>query len=355
MPQIADWPPTRADAQHILNQHPDSLPEHIHTCKVCNDTYWGQPATNGRIRSFCSKRCYHKHRESSPSFKRYRVSPKGKAMRQKIMAKQNKSPEAKENALLRARQFSRWQRVVYTLDPSQKPQSPWATCSTPDCHNIPTKKRARSCSACMHDARVANRPNTWRNAGKPCVECSKPLQRYQGKFCSHTCSKRHLSRSKRKRNPEKYRNSKRLQRQRASAKKRATKLELQKSGAFIRPCNTCDEPFDSFSFKGKTPTFCSKRCQNKADHERRRARKRAAFIEVVSVKKLAKWQSWRCYLCKGIIDKDARSPHPKSLSLDHLVPLSLGGEHSYRNCAAAHLGCNSRKQAKAMNEQLKLV
>lgn len=276
-------------------------------------------------------------------------------MRRKVSDKHRQKPGVREKQLLQARQFARWQRVVYTLDPSQKPQSPWATCSTRDCHNIPTKKFAQSCSACLRDALVANRPNTWRNAGKPCVECSKPLQRYQGKFCSKTCSHRYLSRRQRKRNPEKDRNRKRLQRQRKSARKRAVKLQLQKAGAFIRSCNTCDEAFDSFSVKGKRPTLCSKRCRNKADHERRRARKRAAFIEVVSVKKLAKWQSWRCYLCKGIIDKDAKSPHPKSLSLDHLIPLSLGGEHSYRNCAAVHFGCNSRKQAKAMNEQLKLV
>jgi len=297
MPQIADWPPTRADAQHILNQHPAAPPQEIHTCKVCGDAYWGQRATNGRIRRFCSKRCYYKHNDSSPGFQRYRATPKGKAMRQKIMAKHQQKPEAKEKALLRARQFARWQQVVYTLDPSQKPQSPWASCSTSDCHNIPTKKMAHLCSGCLRDSQVANRPNTWRNADKPCkAGCGKQIGCYQQKTCGN---------------------------------KDCIKLLLRQ---------------------------CPKKKATRQRHKQaRRARKLAAFVEQVDVMVLCQQQDRDCWLCGGKIRLDKKAPHPKSLSLDHLVPLSLGGEHSYRNCAAAHFGCNSRKQAKAMNEQLKLV
>ena len=30
-------------------------------------------------------------------------------------------------------------------------------------------------------------------------------------------------------------------------------------------------------------------------------------------------------------------------TIDHIVPISLGGEHSYANCQAVHFMCNSKK------------
>jgi predicted nucleic acid-binding Zn ribbon protein len=88
--------------------------------------------------------------------------------------------------------------------------------------------------------------------------------------------------------------------------------------------------------------------------QRRRARKLEAWDEDVDVMVLADWQNWKCYLCGKPISQKTKAPDSRSLSLDHLVPLSLGGRHSYANCAATHFGCNSKKQARSMNEQLKL-
>jgi 5-methylcytosine-specific restriction endonuclease McrA len=43
-----------------------------------------------------------------------------------------------------------------------------------------------------------------------------------------------------------------------------------------------------------------------------------------------------------------------SPTLDHVVPLVAGGLHDPANVRLAHLTCNSRKGAKAANEQLLL-
>jgi 5-methylcytosine-specific restriction endonuclease McrA len=44
------------------------------------------------------------------------------------------------------------------------------------------------------------------------------------------------------------------------------------------------------------------------------------------------------------------------VSLDHVIPLSLGGDHSMANTQAAHLDCNTRKQAGSLGpEQLRLI
>lgn len=52
---------------------------------------------------------------------------------------------------------------------------------------------------------------------------------------------------------------------------------------------------------------------------------------------------WVCGLCREPIPRDAPRRDPMSASLDHIVPLSLGGLHSPENTQAAHLICNGRK------------
>ncbi len=354
MPQIANWPTTPAEAQAILKSHPAATPDQLHTCKVCGNPYWCPPnPLNGRFRSFCCRRCYHRHRETKPSFQRYRQSDKGKAMRQRVVFKSASRPEA----IARKAQHQRWVKIVLSLDPIQRPfdTTPWPTCTSDGCHNILPSRIKAPCRYCAWQQRIANRPNTWRNAGKPCEECGNPLTRYQAKYCSTTCSNRGSDKLFRKNNPDAYRSQKRLQKKRSREKRRLLKLEAAKNGAFLRICVHCDKQFDAYRPRGKLPNYCSKRCENRAAEHRRRARKLKAFIEVVSVKKLARWQNWKCHLCGGLIDKNAKVPDNNALTLEHLIPLSKGGEHSYRNCVAAHFYCNSKKSDRAIGEQLKLL
>ena len=52
---------------------------------------------------------------------------------------------------------------------------------------------------------------------------------------------------------------------------------------------------------------------------------------------------WRCQIpgCKRRpIRKDLKYPHLRSKSVDHIVPLSHGGDDTAENKRAAHLGCN---------------
>jgi 5-methylcytosine-specific restriction endonuclease McrA len=53
-----------------------------------------------------------------------------------------------------------------------------------------------------------------------------------------------------------------------------------------------------------------------------------------------------CHLCGRPVDMDLAWPHRDSKSVDHVIPLSRGGEHVLANCALAHMGCNSSKGAK---------
>lgn len=50
--------------------------------------------------------------------------------------------------------------------------------------------------------------------------------------------------------------------------------------------------------------------------------------------------NWICNICGEKIDKNLKYPNPMSASLDHIIPLSKGGQHSYDNVHIAHLYCN---------------
>jgi 5-methylcytosine-specific restriction endonuclease McrA len=52
-----------------------------------------------------------------------------------------------------------------------------------------------------------------------------------------------------------------------------------------------------------------------------------------------------CHICGGVIDKTLKWPHPKSFSVDHILPYSLNPELRIArdNLAGVHLGCNSSK------------
>lgn len=51
-----------------------------------------------------------------------------------------------------------------------------------------------------------------------------------------------------------------------------------------------------------------------------------------------------CWLCGHHVDQTLRWPHRYSRTVDHVIPLSLGGDPlSRHNAHLAHLTCNSRR------------
>jgi len=66
---------------------------------------------------------------------------------------------------------------------------------------------------------------------------------------------------------------------------------------------------------------------------------------------------WRCGLCGHKVNPQVKYPHPRSASLDHIVPLSKGGDHARANTQLACLVCNISKQANVggNGEQLRLI
>jgi 5-methylcytosine-specific restriction endonuclease McrA len=94
----------------------------------------------------------------------------------------------------------------------------------------------------------------------------------------------------------------------------------------------------------------------RAGDARRRARARAAETEKFTHREIFDRDGWRCGICDKKIRKGLPSRHPRSASLDHVVPLSLGGSHTRANVRAAHLDCNiTRGAARKGADQLALL
>lgn len=109
-----------------------------------------------------------------------------------------------------------------------------------------------------------------------------------------------------------------------------------------RECKHCSLPFRAKTGK---QVFCSKVCQQAARGLRRRGRLAEAFVEDVDKGVVAQRDRWRCQLCRRKVDGALPWPHPLSWSLDHVIPIVQGGEHSYANTQLTHLICNLKKHA----------
>ncbi|GAB4677595.1 hypothetical protein MOKP105_04600 [Mycobacterium avium subsp. hominissuis] len=135
-------------------------------------------------------------------------------------------------------------------------------------------------------------------------------------------------------------------------------------------CVVCSGGFER---KHDRRRFCSNRCSAKASYEarkhtaewraahrdagrRRRARLRnAPVVEVFSSAEIFQRDKYRCHSCRRRCKKNAVVPNPLAPTIDHLIPLAAGGDHTRANVATACFECNSIKGDRGGGEQLALV
>ena len=83
--------------------------------------------------------------------------------------------------------------------------------------------------------------------------------------------------------------------------------------------------------------------------KKRRALKAGATIGQVDYGWINNRGGSRCGICGELVNLGLRHPDPMSKSYDHIVPLTLGGEHSNRNLQLTHNICNVRKNNRIGN------
>lgn len=137
-----------------------------------------------------------------------------------------------------------------------------------------------------------------------------------------------------------------LARRHARAEARANALELK--------CCDCKRvlPRDEFptitvrdkrcrpGHKRKGPSYNCRDCRqvSKRASDARRRMVVDGAVDPVSHAVVARRDGWVCAICGGKVTR-------ANWSLDHVVPLSKGGAHTYANVVLAHVTCNARRGA----------
>jgi 5-methylcytosine-specific restriction endonuclease McrA len=83
---------------------------------------------------------------------------------------------------------------------------------------------------------------------------------------------------------------------------------------------------------------------SRASHARR-VRRPNATVESFDPHEVYNRDQWACGLCGEPVNPETRYPDPMCPSLDHVIPLVAGGDHSRANTQLAHWYCNVRKGA----------
>lgn len=108
---------------------------------------------------------------------------------------------------------------------------------------------------------------------------------------------------------------------------------------------------------GSVPGLAHSRHRNV--NARRRIRIERGFVENVKISVLLRRDKRKCQLCGRVVSESGKyTPYsicgPLWPTIDHIVPLSDGGEHSYRNTQLAHHLCNSLRNRGETHVQLRL-
>lgn len=173
--------------------------------------------------------------------------------------------------------------------------------------------------------------------GVPCATCRGWVPPWRSVTCSDEC-RRHRSVQQAR---DRYES--------------ATGVKLRPASG-CRPCRLCNRTIDPDHALGRGRSVCDY-CNL---HMRRgfKARAMAYGVSYTHVSRSAVFRrdGWRCQLCGHKVLKSAkrnrrtRRLHPRTASLDHIIPMSKGGPHCEVNVQCACLRCNVRKHAKMIGQ-----
>jgi len=85
-----------------------------------------------------------------------------------------------------------------------------------------------------------------------------------------------------------------------------------------------------------------------ASFNKRRALEKKATVGEIDYDKIYIRDNHRCQICGKKVKKPARS-------FDHIIPLSLNGEHSQINLQLTHLSCNVKRGAGRLPSQIRML
>ena len=113
-----------------------------------------------------------------------------------------------------------------------------------------------------------------------------------------------------------------------------------------RPWIPCDDCGSLFQARRSDQRFCSAPCRQREAAHRRRAQYGGGKVGRPRRFRVLERDEFCCALCGCPLDMEAPFPEPMSATVDHIVPVSLGGAHTEDNMQAAHFFCNTAKGAR---------
>lgn len=103
---------------------------------------------------------------------------------------------------------------------------------------------------------------------------------------------------------------------------------------------------DECSKESKRRHKCKQKRKIGGTTHRKRAKHYGVEYEPVNVFKVFERDQWRCQLCGISTPRELRGKHkPASPELDHIIPISKGGPHTYVNTQCLCRRCNGDKSA----------
>lgn len=180
---------------------------------------------------------------------------------------------------------------------------------------------------------------------RACVVCGKITG--PRKFCCKACEKKYYNaklRERRESDPEYIKHQAELE----CKKKQAEEQRLARIEQRRHACPVCGE----ITLR---PKYCSGQCAKRAENKRRETIRRTKIKNAIVDKDITLEGVWQnslgiCYLCGCVCDWDDKQEKDGTIicgdrypSIDHIVPLSRGGKHSWDNVALACRKCNSVK------------
>jgi 5-methylcytosine-specific restriction endonuclease McrA len=131
-----------------------------------------------------------------------------------------------------------------------------------------------------------------------------------------------------------------------------TNQRLASKAALDSFCRTCGK-HTPYAGDGRPRIFCSSECRpiSEADKRvrrtakaRRRAIERGIKADRFDPLSVLERDGWRCHLCGRLTPRRLRgSFDDRAPELDHIIPLSAGGQHILTNVACACRACNLAK------------
>lgn len=208
-----------------------------------------------------------------------------------------------------------------------------------------------------------------------CRECGHEFERFVDLHCKTECPECHR-REVERRETERKTESMRRALVRAFRGVLRVKEREEREREFLDTVHVCKECGREFTLRElrednpwnftSTPTFCCSAC-SKRFHKREQRHRRRELCEhsgeSVSLLELEERDKHTCYLCGCTTDRSDYTidsngnftAGPTYPSIDHVIPLSLGGEHSMKNARLACVRCNSIKGTMPVEQAMELI